>query len=71
MAISRRNNAPTENRLLARLPRDDFQRLAGNLEGVTFHWNDVLHKQGAPIRHVYFPSSGLLTHLVTMRDGTA
>ncbi|MGE3806674.1 MAG: Crp/Fnr family transcriptional regulator, partial [Gemmataceae bacterium] len=42
-----------------------------NLEGVTFHWNDVLHKQGAPIRHVYFPSSGLLTHLVTMRDGTA
>jgi CRP-like cAMP-binding protein len=47
--------APVANRVLAALPRADYQRLLPGLEPVTLKFGEVLHEPGAPIRYVYFP----------------
>jgi CRP-like cAMP-binding protein len=48
-------DAPVANRLLAALPRDEYQQLLPGLEPVTLKFGDVIHDAGTPIRHVYFP----------------
>ncbi len=57
------------NALLGRLPFDDYQRLLGHLELVRLERRSVLHRQGAPIEHVYFPGGGLCSVGTTMEDG--
>ena len=48
-------DAPVANRVLAALPRAEYQQLLPGLEPVTLKFGEVIHEQGAPIRHVYFP----------------
>jgi CRP-like cAMP-binding protein len=62
-------NVPPEtaNRLLAALPRRDYQRLAANLEPVTLNQGEVLFEAGQPIRSVYFPNGGLVSILVPVQ----
>ena len=59
---------PVANRLLAALPRRDFQRLLAGLEPVTLTFGEVLYEQGKPIRHVYFPCDSLVS-LLTPVEG--
>jgi CRP-like cAMP-binding protein len=54
------------NRLLAALPRRDYQRLAGALEPVALNHGDVLFEAGEPIRAVYFPNGGLVSVVVPL-----
>jgi CRP-like cAMP-binding protein len=56
-----------QNRLLAALPRRDYQRLSRYLEPVTLSLHQVLHEPGDPIRHIYFPESGVIS-LLTVVD---
>jgi CRP-like cAMP-binding protein len=60
----RRSETPT-NRVLATLPREEYQRLLAGLESVTLAFGDVLHEPGELIRHIYFPDDGLLVSLLT------
>jgi CRP-like cAMP-binding protein len=46
---------PQENQLLAGLPGAERRRLISLCELVELTLRDVLHEQGARIRHVYFP----------------
>ena len=62
------NRVPIANKLLAALPRSDYQRLVTGCEPVTLTFGDVLYEQGAPIRHAYFPSDSLVS-LLTLVDG--
>lgn len=55
------------NRLLAALPRAEYQRLLPNLEPVTLTFGEVLYEPGDPIRHVYFPNDSLVS-LLTLVD---
>jgi len=48
-------DAPVANRVLAALPRAEYQQLLPGLEPVTLKFGEVIHEPGAPIRHVYFP----------------
>jgi CRP-like cAMP-binding protein len=57
------------NSLLAALPRAEYQRLLGNLEPLTLKSGEVLHEQGAPIRHVYFPVDCVVSLLATVQEG--
>jgi len=57
------------NKLLASLPADAYQRLQGNLVLTSLTMRQVLHKEGQPIRDVYFPAGGVCSLTKTMRDG--
>jgi CRP-like cAMP-binding protein len=57
-----------ENRLLAFLPRKDYQRLRAGLEQVTLTFGDILYEPEQPIRYVYFPNNSLIS-LLTLADG--
>jgi CRP-like cAMP-binding protein len=62
---------PLSNKLLAALPRNDFQLLLGHLALVQFPQGEVLYEAGAEVDQVYFPVSGMVSLVVVMRDGKA
>lgn len=55
---------PERNRLLAALPRADYDRLVSRLEDVRLAHGQVLATCGAPIEHVYFPRTAVASILV-------
>jgi PAS domain S-box-containing protein len=63
--------APVANKLLAALPRKDYQRLLGGFEPVTLTSGEVLYEPGDPIRHVYFPNDALVSLLTTVEGHQA
>jgi CRP-like cAMP-binding protein len=58
-----------ENRLLKRLDAHDLARLQPTLKKVALVHGHVLYPAGAPIEHVYFPVSGMVSILAVMRTG--
>jgi CRP-like cAMP-binding protein len=71
MATSQRSKTPPANRLLARLPQADYQRLLPALEAVSWESDQVLYEARSPIDHVYFPNRGAASALTVMEDGGA
>src|SRR5437763_11586977 len=63
--------APHGNRLLARLPAGDYQRLLPHLQPVPLGSKQVLYEARAPIAHAYFPARGVASALAVMEDGRA
>src|SRR4051794_40562097 len=59
---------PMENRLLEALPRGERERLRARLEPVYLPFREQLYEADRPIRHVYFPTNGVLS-VVTDVDG--
>ena len=57
------------NKLLASLPADEYQRLTPHLERHSMRLRQVLHKQGEPIQHVFFPNGGACSLVKTLHDG--
>jgi CRP-like cAMP-binding protein len=60
--------APRTNRLLATLPRKEYERLLPNLEEVPLIFEKVLYKAGGLILDVYFPTSGVVSLLAAVED---
>lgn len=50
-----------KNRLLRQMKDEDLQALDAYLEPVTMEPRDVLVRGNAPIKHVYFPESGMIS----------
>jgi CRP-like cAMP-binding protein len=65
------NPAPTtfENRLLAALPVEDYERVAPDLKTVTFTLSQVLFRPGDRITHAYFPTNSIVSLLTELEDG--
>lgn len=62
---------PIANRLLAALPRAEYQSLLAGLEPLTLKFGEVLHEPGVPIRHVYFPVDCLISLRASIADHRA
>jgi CRP-like cAMP-binding protein len=62
---------PLDNKLLAALPRDHFDRLLPHLSTVTYQQGVVLYESGDEVDQVYFPHDGMLSLLAVLRDGKA
>jgi CRP-like cAMP-binding protein len=60
-----------DNKLLASLPRKDFDALAAHLVQVLLPQGEVVFEAGAEVDHIYFPHGGMLSLLAVMRDGKA
>jgi CRP-like cAMP-binding protein len=65
--MAKTNRTPEgANRLLATLTRQDYRKLAGDLEPVTLNHGEALFEAGQPTRSVYFPAGGLVSVLIPL-----
>ncbi len=69
MVKPRSIHVPGENRLLAALPRSEYDRLRPGLDNLSLAWRDILHEANRPMSHVFFPLSGVVSLLLVMDDG--
>jgi len=58
-----------ENRILAALPPDEFERFGPRLQQSPLTFKRSLHKAGQPINLVCFPDSGVCSVMSVMRTG--
>ncbi len=58
------------NRLLARLPAADFERIRPHLTTIAAPARKVFHKSGEPVRQIFFPNGGVASVTASMSDGT-
>jgi CRP-like cAMP-binding protein len=63
--------SPRQNRLLAALPTEDYQRLLGELELVPMLVGDVICESGAQMSHAYFPASAIVSLQYVMENGSS
>jgi CRP-like cAMP-binding protein len=68
MPLATQPRAPVTNRLLAALPRKEYQRLLPELEQVPMPFAEVVYEPGARIRHVYFPNESIVSLLAEVAD---
>lgn len=62
---------PTKNRLLAALPDTDYERLLPQLEPVVLPLGSTVYEAGSRMRHVFFPTEGIVSLLYVMKDGAS
>jgi CRP-like cAMP-binding protein len=71
MSVSERPVEPVENRLLAALPVDEYQRLLPNLQPVSFSLGQVVYEFGGRLDYVFFPTTAIVSLLYTMENGSS
>jgi CRP-like cAMP-binding protein len=62
---------PTQNQLVAALPKDDRQRWLSQLEPVPLDLGQVLYEPGDTMSHVYFPTTAIVSLLYVMESGAS
>lgn len=63
--------APRQNCLLAAIPEQEYARLLPHLELVPLPLGTVLYESGSELRHVYFPTTAIVSLLYVMVDGAS
>jgi len=71
MAVFARPTEPVENRLLAALPRDEYERLLPSLQQVSFSLGEVVYEFGGQLDYVFFPTNSIVSLLYTMENGAS
>lgn len=69
MSTTRQASSPTQNRLLASLPREELELLSPQMEQVWLSHGQMIILPDEPIEFVYFPLNCLLSLVVLMEDG--
>ena len=59
------------NRLLQLLSPEDFNQMRPHLKPVVLKYRQVLYEPDVPIKDVFFPTTGVVSLVHTMRDGSA
>ena len=60
-----------QNHLLSVLSKTDFERVFPHLELVPMPLGEVLYESGSLLRHVYFPTTSIVSLLYVMEDGAS
>src|SRR5213594_3791781 len=71
MPVIARSNEPVENRLLAALPSDEYERLRPRLQPVSFSLGEVVYEFGGQLDYVFFPTTSIISLLYTMENGSS
>lgn len=71
MSLSVRPGDLGENRLLAALPHDEYERLLPSLQQVSFSLGEVVYEFGGRLDYVYFPTTSIVSLLYTMENGSS
>jgi CRP-like cAMP-binding protein len=61
---------PRQNRLLAALPSEEYERFLPQLELVALDFKKILYQPNEPIEFVYFVLSGVVSLLTILNDDT-
>jgi CRP-like cAMP-binding protein len=64
-------HAPKRNRLLAALPREEYERILPHLAHVTFTLGQVVYESGGRMSYIYFPTGSIISLLYMMEDGAS
>jgi CRP-like cAMP-binding protein len=62
---------PGQNHLIAALPAEERGRLIPHLELVPMPLGNVLYESGNELKHVYFPTTAIVSLLYVMLDGAS
>ncbi|MDF1529057.1 MAG: Crp/Fnr family transcriptional regulator [Sedimenticola sp.] len=62
---------PRQNSLLAAIPEEEYAHMLPNLELVQMPLGAVLYESGSELRHVYFPTTAIISLLYVMLDGAS
>jgi CRP-like cAMP-binding protein len=71
MSLNPRLIEPVENRLLAALPPEEYERLVPQLQKVSFSLGQVVYEFGGQLDYVFFPTDSIVSLLYTMENGTS
>jgi hypothetical protein len=63
--------SPQRNRLIAALPATDYEHLLPDLELVQMPIGAVIHDADRPLRHVYFPTSAIVSLQCVTKNGAS
>lgn len=62
---------PTQNQLLALLPKAIAERILPNLERVDLRLGDVIYESGGKLSYAYFPSTAIVSLHYVMENGAS
>jgi len=62
---------PHQNHLLDALPTAEYERIAAQLELVPMPLGEVLYESGIQLRHVYFPTTAIVSLLYVLENGAS
>jgi CRP-like cAMP-binding protein len=60
-----------ENRLLAGLPVEEYERLRPHLQQVSITLGEVIYESGGHLDYVYFPTTAIISLLYMMENGAS
>lgn len=69
--MSQSIHSPQQNHLLDALPDEDFQRIAPMLELVEMPLGQALYESGGHLKHVYFPTTSIVSLLYVLESGAS
>jgi CRP-like cAMP-binding protein len=58
-----------KNRLLAALPKEEYERLLPHFKLVSLEYKQILYVPNEPIEYIYFPENGVISLLTFMENG--
>ncbi len=69
MMMPTHNSLP--NRLLATLPKADYEHLSSHLELVSMPLGEVLYESGGHLKYVYFPTTSIVSLIYVLENGSS
>jgi CRP-like cAMP-binding protein len=69
MSLQKESRFLAVNRILSALPRQEYANLFAQLEPMQLARSKILYEFGAPVRHAYFVTSGMVSLLSIVQNG--
>jgi CRP-like cAMP-binding protein len=71
MTIAANAHEPLNNKLLALLPQEEYERVLPYLEPVSLALGEVIYESGGKQSYIYFPTNAIISLLYMMENGSS